>query len=80
MKPEVSMAEDPVVEGLTWRMQDVEYQLRHGMFLSDDARGRLETELLDLVEQRERARHAMKREEPPAPTPKRRISTWPTEY
>lgn len=70
-----------LVEQLNSRIQDVVNQLEHAMFLSEDARGRLEHELHGLVEQRDKAREAMSRQAPP-PQPRRarHVSTWPADY
>ena len=75
-----------LVEQLTSRIQDVINQLEHAMFLSDDARHRLETELHGLVAQRDRARDAMRptsgqdSDAGSSRRSSRRVSAWPVDY
>ncbi len=64
-----------MVEQLSLRINDVVNQLEHAMFLSGEGRLRLERELHELVEARDKARAAVKIAQSKGGGP-RRAATW----
>lgn len=68
-----------MVEQLNIMIGDVVNQLEHAMFLSGEGRERLERELRELVEARDKARAAVKLP-PRAKEAPRRASTWSKVY